>query len=77
MFVLANISQQKPTVPKTYTESICLLALQQFLNILLFWLKCVFDIINVGSVAGLFYYDLCSGAQRISANSSVRKHKAV
>jgi len=33
---------------------------------------------KVGSSAGLLYYDLCSGVQRrISANSSIRKHKAL
>jgi len=61
MFVLANISQWKPTVPKTYTEPICLSALNQFRNILLCSLKCDFDIMEVGSGAGLLYYDLCSG----------------
>jgi len=41
-------------------------------------LECEFNIMKLGSSVGLLYCDLCPGVQRrISANSSVRKHKAV
>jgi hypothetical protein len=77
MFVLANISQQRPTATKTYTETVCLWVLQQFLNILFCSVKCDFDIVEVGSGAGLSYYDLCSWVQkRISVSSTLRKRKA-